>query len=280
MTPKHERPHRAAAESGWRHRLHTVIFEADTPAGRAFDLVLIACILASVGVVMLDSMEGPNARYGETLFVLEWVFTGLFTIEYILRLLCLRRPLRYAGSFLGVVDLLAILPSWLDLLLPGTRFLLAIRILRVLRVIRVLKLAHYIEEARLLGEAFRKSGRKIGIFLLFFLSLMVILGSLMYLIEGPEHGFTSIPRSIYWAIVTVTTVGYGDISPQTPLGQALAAMAMILGYAIIAVPTGVFSVEMSRTMLNKTVSTQACPDCGAEGHASDARHCKACGAAL
>ncbi len=263
----------------WRTVLHEVIFEADTPTGKGFDVLLIVSILASVAAVMLDSMGAVQLQYGRLLLVIEWVFTLLFTVEYILRLLCVGRPIKYAVSFYGVVDLLAIIPTYLSLVLPGSQYLLVIRILRILRIFRILKLVSYLGEARLLMQALRASGRKVAVFLFTVLTLVVIFGSLMYVIEGAANGFTSIPRSIYWAIVTLTTVGYGDISPQTALGQALASLVMILGYAIIAVPTGIVTVEMSQTFGRK-VSTQACPECSAEGHDTDASHCKHCGSAL
>ncbi|OEU52645.1 MAG: ion transporter [Desulfuromonadales bacterium C00003096] len=259
--------------------MHEVIFEADTPAGKFFDILLIVSILASVAAVMLDSIGAVRLQYGKLLFMIEWFFTLLFTIEYILRLLCVGRPRKYAVSFYGVVDLLAIIPTYLSLILPGSQYLLVIRLLRILRIFRILKLVVYLGEARLLMQALRASGRKITVFLLTVLPLVVIFGSLMYVIESAENGFTSIPRSIYWAIVTLTTVGYGDISPQTALGQTLASLVMILGYSIIAVPTGIVTVEMSQTFSRK-ISTQACPECSAEGHDTDARHCKFCGAAL
>lgn len=265
--------------SRWRTFLHEVIFEADTPAGKGFDVLLIVSILASVAAVMLDSMGAVRLQYGRLLYGIEWFFTLLFTAEYLLRLLCVGRPLKYAVSFYGVVDLLAIIPTYLSLILPGTQYLVVIRILRILRIFRILKLVPYLGEARLLLHALRASGRKIAVFLYTVLTLVVIFGSLMYVIESTTEGFTSIPRSIYWTIVTLTTVGYGDISPQTALGQALASVIMILGYGIIAVPTGIVTVEMSQAFRRK-VSTQACPECSAEGHDDDARHCKYCGAEL
>jgi len=258
-----------------RHRLHEIIFEADTRAGKWFDVILILFILSSVLVVMLDSVSDFSARYGATLYGWEWVFTLVFTAEYLLRLACVKRPWGYAASFLGVVDLLAILPTYVSLLVPGSQYLIVIRVLRVLRIFRVFKLATYIGEASVLIQALRSSRRKITIFLLAVLTLVVIFGSLMYLLEGPEHGFTSIPRSVYWAIVTMTTVGYGDISPKTSLGQSLAAMIMIMGYAIIAVPTGIVTSELSLAG-RKRVSTQVCPACMAEGHEPDAIFCKFC----
>lgn len=263
----------------WGVMLHEVIFEADTPLGKGFDIVLIVSILASVTAVMLDSIAIVRLEYGRLLYGVEWFFTLLFTIEYLLRLLCVGRPLKYAVSFYGVVDLLAIIPTYLSLVLPGSQYLLVIRILRILRIFRILKLVAYLGEARLLVKALRASGRKIIVFLYTVLTLVVIFGSLMYVIEGGDSGFTSIPRSIYWAIVTLTTVGYGDIAPQTGIGQTLASVVMILGYAIIAVPTGIVTVEMSHAFKGR-VSTQACPECSAEGHDADARHCKFCGASL
>lgn len=263
----------------WKAFLHEVIFEADTPAGKGFDVLLIISILASVLAVMLDSIGSVRLLHGRLLYGVEWFFTLLFTVEYILRLLCVGRPLKYAVSFYGVVDLLAIIPTYLSLVLPGSQYLLVIRILRILRIFRILKLVPYLGEAQLLLKALRASSRKIAVFLFTVLTLVVIFGSLMYVIEGETNGFTSIPRSIYWAIVTLTTVGYGDISPQTSPGQVLASMIMILGYGIIAVPTGIVTVEMSHTF-GRRVSTQSCPECSAEGHDADATYCKYCGTAL
>jgi voltage-gated potassium channel len=263
----------------WKRLLHEVIFEADTPAGKGFDVLLIISILASVVVVMLDSIGSVRLLHGTLLYGVEWIFTILFTVEYFLRLLCVGRPLKYAVSFYGVVDLLAIVPTYLSLILPGSQYLLVIRILRILRIFRILKLVPYLGEAQLLVKALRASSRKIAVFLFTVLTLVVIFGSLMYVIESETNGFTSIPRSIYWAIVTLTTVGYGDISPQTSLGQVLASMIMILGYGIIAVPTGIVTVEMSQAFVRR-VSTQSCPECSAEGHDADATYCKYCGTLL
>ena len=265
--------------SVWRRRLYAVIFESDTRAGRLFDVVLIACILASVAVVMLDSVGPIRARHGKFLYGVEWFFTVLFTIEYILRLLCVGRPFRYAGSFFGIIDLMSILPTYLSVLLPGSQYLIVIRILRVLRIFRVLRLAQYMGESRLLLQALRASRRKVAVFLFTVLTLVVVLGSFIYMVEGEGHGFTSIPKSIYWAIVTLTTVGYGDIAPQTPLGQFVAVIVMIIGYGIIAVPTGIVTVEMSQAFRQKA-SAAVCPSCSAEGHDSDAVHCKRCGGKL
>lgn len=266
-------------EGGWRASLHEVIFEAETRAGRAFDVALICLILLSVLAVMLESLRGVRSRYGAELHAAEWAFTIIFTVEYILRLLSVRRPLRYAASFFGVVDLLAIIPTYLSLLIPGSHYLLVIRILRLLRVFRVLKLAEHLSEADILMRALRASRRKISVFLLTVLTLVVVIGTLLYVVEGEENGFTSIPAGIYWAVVTLTTVGYGDISPKTPVGQTLAALVMIIGYGIIAVPTGIVTVEIAQAV-RKPVSTEACPECGSEGHDEDAVHCKYCGAKL
>ena len=260
-----------------RYRLHEIIFEADTPAGKLFDVILILSIIISVIVVMLDSVAALQLSYGRLFLQLEWLFTILFTIEYALRLSCIGRPLKYAGSFYGIVDLLSILPSYISLLLPAGKYLLVIRILRLLRVFRVLKLVQYVGESAFLQRALWASRRKIVVFLLSVFLLMVIFGSVMYIVEGPEHGFTSIPRSIYWAIVTMTTVGYGDISPRTNLGQAIASLVMILGYGIIAIPTGIVTSELA---FKRSISTQACPECSAEGHDVNAKHCKFCGASL
>ncbi|MHC4434667.1 MAG: ion transporter [Planctomycetota bacterium] len=266
-------------QRGWREVLFEVIFEADTPAGKWFDIVLIVCILLSVATVMLDSVGSINARHGRLLNAVEWFFTILFTVEYVLRLLCVGKPIRYAVSFFGVVDLLAVLPTYASPLFPSSRHLVVVRVLRVLRIFRVLKLGHHTKEATLLRKALYASRRKILVFFSAVVTLVVIIGSLMYVIEGQKNGFTSMPRSVYWAVVTLTTVGYGDISPQTAAGQFLAAMVMILGYSIIAVPTGIVTAELSRAHAAET-SRQACPSCSAEGHDRDARHCKFCGAKL
>ena len=262
-----------------RERLHEIIFGADTPAGRAFDVGLMMLIIASVLAVMLESVNWIQDEYGPWLRAFEWLVTVTFTIEYILRLYCVDKPWRYAHSFFGIVDLLAILPTYLSLLFPGAQSLLVIRGLRLLRVFRVLKLAHFVGEASQLRVALQASLRKIIVFLGAVLAIVVIVGSMMYLIEGEEHGFSNIPLSIYWAIVTMTTVGYGDMSPETPLGKALAAVIMILGYGIIAVPTGIVSVELAG-VTRKRITTQACPECGASGHDGDAVHCKYCGAKI
>lgn len=262
-----------------RRRLHEIIFEADTPAGRRFDTALLITILASIAVVLLDSIESVHERHQRLLLTLEWIFTALFTVEYLLRLYSVERPLRYATSFFGIVDLLAVIPSYLSLVMPGAQSLLVIRALRMLRIFRVFKLSAYIEESRDLWGALTRSRRKILVFLYVVSAIVLIMGSAMYLIEGPENGFINIPTSMYWAVVTLTTVGYGDISPQTPLGQMLATLLMLMGYGIIAVPTGIVTAELTRP-LRGPISTQACPFCSAEGHDHDAVYCRKCGAPL
>jgi voltage-gated potassium channel len=262
----------------WKSRLHEIIFEADTPAGKLFDVLLIISIIVSVIMVMLDSVAAINQLYGHHLYMAEWYFTLLFTVEYIMRLLCVGRPLSYATSFFGIVDLLAVIPTYLSLLVPGGQVLLVIRILRVLRIFRILKLAQYIGASQLLLQSLKASRDKIIVFLITVFILVIIFGSAMYMIESEANGFTSIPRSIYWAIVTLTTVGYGDISPQTSLGQMVAAIIMIIGYSIIAVPTGIVTATIVQQ--HKKISTQACPQCGGDGHDHDAEFCKYCGSKL
>ena len=259
-----------------RERLHEIIFGSDTPTGKAFDVVLLVLIVASVMAVVLESVSWIREAYGPWLRAFEWFVTIAFSIEYVLRLYCVDKPWRYARSFFGIVDLLAILPTYLSLLIPGAQSLLVIRALRLLRVFRVLKLAQFVGEASQLRIALQASVRKIIVFLGAVLMIVVIVGAAMYLIEGEENGFTNIPVSIYWAIVTMTTVGYGDVAPQTPLGKMLASVIMILGYGIIAVPTGIVSVELAG-VARKTATGQACPGCGAGGHDADAKHCRYCG---
>ncbi|MBA3634327.1 MAG: ion transporter [Acidobacteria bacterium] len=261
-----------------RDRLHEIIFEADTRAGKIFDLVLLWLIITSVAVVILESVKSLGEEYGEAFYYFEWIFTVFFTLEYILRLLSVRRPLRYAFSFFGIIDLLAIIPGYLRLLIPGTHYLLTIRILRLLRIFRILKLTEYIMEAGVITSALRASRRKISVFILAVLAIVTVVGSLIYVIEGEENGFTDIPTSIYWAIVTLTTVGYGDLSPKTALGKMLSSIVMILGYAIIAVPTGIVTAELTRA--NRKYSTQVCPECHSQDHDADAVFCKYCGAHL
>ena len=273
LSENKERP-----DSRWRNRLHEIVFESDTLAGRIFDLLIIWFIVLSLLVVMLESVREIREDYGATLFYAEWFFTILFSIEYILRLLSVRNPLRYVLSFYGLVDLLAILPTFISLLIPGTQYLLAIRILRMLRIFRILKLSEYISEGKVITTALIASRRKISVFLVSVLAIVTIVGVTMYVIEGEENGFTSIPTSIYWAIVTLTTVGYGDLSPKTAVGKTLASIVMILGYAIIAVPTGIVTAELTRT--SKQLSTQVCPECHAQDHDADANFCKYCGTKL
>ncbi len=265
------------ASVGLRTRIFEIIFESDTPAAKGFDIALIIAILASVAVVLLDSVPSLHACYQTLFWALEWGFTLAFTVEYGLRLYCLDRPLLYARSFYGVVDLLSILPTWLSIILPGAQPLLVVRVLRVLRLFRVLRLMEFVGEGELLLRAMQRSRRKILLFLSSVMMIVTVFGSLIYLIEPTEAGFTSIPRAMYWGVVTLTTVGYGDIAPITPLGQFVSALMMIIGYSIIAVPTGVFSAEVIRAMRDEKQSDEACPGCGREGHARDAKYCKHCG---
>ena len=266
--------------SFWRESLNSIIFGAETHAGKLFDIGLIICIAFSVLFVMLSSVEALYQQYGRLFFYAEWTFTLLFSIEYALRLISVRQPKLYARSFYGIIDLLSILPSYIGLLLPGIKYMLIIRILRLLRIFRIFKLAEYVEEADTLMTALKNSSQKILVFLYTVLTLCIVFGSLLYVVEGSASGFTSIPKSVYWAIVTLTTVGYGDIAPQTPLGQMIAAAIMILGYGIIAVPTGIYSAELIKSYRPSQVSNEACPNCGRIGHDTDADFCKYCGGAL
>lgn len=263
-----------------RQRLQEIIYESNTPAGKAFDVALLAAILASTIIVMLDSVAGWHARHGHFAFVAEWAFTVLFTIEYLLRLISIRKPWKYVISPLGLIDLLAIIPSYLSFFLPGAQSLLVFRSLRLLRVFRIFKLTRFLTEMEFLTGALRASLRKISIFMLTVITLVVVLGSVMYLVERRQNGFTSIPESIYWAVVTITTVGYGDISPVTPVGKAVAAVMMLIGYGIIAVPTGIITTEIAAATRSRKHSAEACPACGREGHDGDAAYCKYCGAHL
>lgn len=264
----------------WKQRLHQTIYESETTAGKVFDIGLLILIVASIIVVILDSTRTLHDKYGNLFYKLEWTFTILFTIEYILRLISINKPLRYVFSFLGVIDLLAIIPGYLSLFFAGTQSLMVLRALRLLRIFRIFKLSHYLSEMQFLGVAIKGSLRKISIFMMVVLALVVIMGSVMYLVEEGQNGFSSIPDSIYWAIVTITTVGYGDISPVTPAGKLVASLLMLIGYAIIAVPTGIVTTEMALAMKNKKHLHQACPGCGREGHDANARHCKFCGEKL
>ena len=277
-TPHHDPHDPRPPATPWRRRLYVVIFRHGTRGGRAFDLALLVAILASVAVVMLETVPSIAARHGRLLYGLEWGFTILFTIEYAVRLAAVRRKRQYTLSFFGVVDLLSILPTYLSLLLPGTQGLATIRALRLLRVFRVLKLTRFIGEAEALRGALWQSRQKIVVFLMAVLIVVTIIGSLMYVVEGPTNaGFRSIPSSIYWAIVTMATVGYGDIVPLTPLGKALSAVLIVFGYSLIVVPTGIISAEVGR---GTTAAGRRCPSCGATGHDADAAYCKACGGRL
>ncbi|HCR87902.1 MULTISPECIES: ion transporter [Psychrobacter] len=269
----------AEAITHLRNRIHIIIEGTDTRLGKLFDIVLLIAILASVAVVMLDSVLYMRLQYGTLFRYAEWFFTILFTIEYILRWFSAPNRFRYAFSFFGIVDLLSVLPSYLSLVFGGVQYLLVIRILRILRVFRVLKLNTYMQQAGFLASALKTSQQKITVFFLSLVLLVTIFGSVVYVVEGPENGFTSIPISIYWAVVTVTTTGYGDMSPKTPIGQAIASMVMITGYAIIAVPTGIFTAELARNM-RPQLNPIACPNCGKFGHAVGADFCDRCGHAL
>ena len=268
---------------GWRLRWHTVIFQADTRAGRLFDQVLIGIILFSVVVVMADSVQSVHQIYGGAFTVLEWLFTLLFTLEYIARLLSVRRPLAYATSFFGVIDLLAVLPTYLALFVPELHALIDVRVLRLLRVFRVFKLTEYLAEYQSLGSALAASRRKILVFLSAVLMLVLVMGTVMYVVEGGVNGFTSIPTSVYWAISTVTTVGFGDITPKTDLGRLISSFMMLLGWGTLAVPTGIVTAEMAaqrRTGMAPVPSTRACGACQSEGHAPYANFCFNCAARL
>nr|WP_321412459.1 ion transporter [uncultured Allomuricauda sp.] len=270
----------------WKNRLHEVIYEADTPSGKFFDIVLFVLIIISVFLVMLESIDDFDARYHRTLLILEWIVTIFFTLEYIARLISIKKPLKYVFSFYGIIDFLSTIPLYLSYILAGSQVLLAVRAFRLLRIFRILKLVKFMGEASQLQSALRASRTKIAVFIYVVLILSVIMGTLMYIVEGDDSGFTSIPKSIYWTIVTLTTVGYGDIAPQTNLGQFLATVIMILGYGIIAVPTGIVTAEFTRNRNGDNendegykvhVNTQACPSCSVEGHRDDATHCYNCG---
>jgi voltage-gated potassium channel len=263
---------------GWRLAIYTVIFESDTPAGRAFDIGLMVVILASVLIVMLDSVADIAARYGRAFDYAEWIFTAIFTIEYVLRLVCVRRPIAYATSFFGIVDLLAVCPTYVALVAPEWGALVDVRVLRLLRVFRVLKLGAYMEEYWFLAQAFADSRRKIMVFLSAVITVVLIGGTLMYVLEGPENGFTSIPTAVYWAVTTVTTVGFGDIAPKTNLGRTIAGLMMLLGWGVLAVPTGIVTAEMTKHA--RAFRGLACRVCGSTGHERTARYCKDCGAPL
>jgi voltage-gated potassium channel len=264
--------------SGLRRRLYAVIFESDTRAGKLFDEVLIGLIVASLAVVVLDSIASIHLKYGRLLTVLEWSFTLLFTLEYIARLVCVQRPLRYARSVFGVIDLVAVLPTYLAILVPGLHALIDVRVLRLLRIFRIFKLSAYIAEYGALGRALMESRRKIFIFLSFVMLVVLIMGTLMYVVEGPEHGFHNIPTGVYWAITTMTTVGFGDITPKTDLGRFIASIMMLVGWGTLAVPTGIVSAEFTAQKLRPR--TRHCLACGSDGHSMSDRFCRDCGAAL
>jgi len=270
-----------AGDARWQQWLFVIIFKTHTTAGKLFDVLLIAAILTSVFTLMLSTVNQFNFRYSTWFYYLEWGFTLLFTLEYMLRLACVKTRRTYARSFYGIVDLLAILPSYLELFIHGASYLLIIRIIRILRIFRILKLTRYVGEADALMEALHASRRKIMVFIYAVFILVVVCGSIMYLVEGEEHGFTSIPASVYWAVVTLTTVGYGDIAPQTPLGQAIASLVMIMGYGIIAVPTGIFAAELGHVMGHHQMpNRRMCPQCEVTGHDTDAIYCRVCGSGL
>lgn len=268
-------------QTGWRLKLYTVIFESDTRAGRLFDIWLIVFILASVLVVMLDSLPGLSASQRLLFDRIEWFFTAAFTLEYIARLACVRHPLRYALSFYGIIDLLALLPTWLALLVPEVHVLIDVRVLRLLRVFRIFKLTAYLAEFQALGHALRASRRKILVFISAVLMIVLVMGTVMYVVEGPANGFTSIPTAVYWAITTMTTVGFGDITPKTELGRLISSAMMLLGWGTLAVPTGIVTAEMTvRRMGGGTPATRVCPECLKEGHLPEAHYCLYCGTAL
>ncbi|WP_345950421.1 ion transporter [Mucilaginibacter sp. PAMB04274] len=264
----------------WRFKLHEVIYESNTRAGKAFDVALLIAIFTSIIVVMLDSVQNVHQKYGELFYYLEWAYSILFTIEYVLRLVSIKRPLSYVVSPLGIIDLLALIPSYLSIFFVGAQSLLVFRALRLLRVFRIFKLSRFLTEINFLTVALKSSLRKISIFLLTVLTLAVILGSIMYLVERRENGFSNIPESVYWAIVTITTVGYGDISPVTPVGKFVASVVMLIGYAIIAVPTGILTHDLAMAARQKKELPESCPNCGREGHDGDANYCKYCGSNL
>ncbi len=262
----------------WKSRLHEIIYEADTKEGKLFDVILLILIIASIILVMLESVKSFNEQHSDFLNIAEWVITILFTLEYFARIISIKKPKEYIFSFYGVVDFLSTIPKYLAMIFAGTHALVALRALRLLRVFRILKLTRFIGASNNLMTALKASKAKIFVFLSFVVILCVILGTVMYMIEGEENGFTSIPRSVYWAIVTMTTVGYGDIAPHTPFGQFVASLIMILGYGIIAIPTGIVSSEMTKFNNKKVqINTQSCPSCSAENHRDDADFCYECG---
>ena len=267
--------------TGWRRSLYGVIFESDTPAGRAFDKAIIVAILVSVAVVIVDSVPALNQRHRGTFAAAEWFFTVLFSLEYLARIVSVQHPWRYMRSFFGIVDLLSVLPTYLAVLFPELHALIDVRILRLLRVFRIFKLTDYVAEYQLLGEALAASRRKILVFLSAVLMVVLVLGTLLYVVEGPEHGFTDIPTSVYWAITTITTVGFGDITPKTSAGRFIASVMMLIGWGTLAVPTGIVTAEMTaRRQVRPFLLARGCPACGAGGYGPEARFCQMCGTAL
>jgi voltage-gated potassium channel len=266
--------------SGFRLRLYETIFEADTVRGRLFDITLLILIVASVAVIVLESVEAFRIRFSGFLVTIEWAFTALFTLEYLARLWTVTNKRKYVFSFFGIIDLMSVLPAYLGLFVAGTHSLMVIRTIRLLRIFRILKLSQFVGEGQNLVQALRASRHKITVFLFTVITTVIIMGTMMYMIEGPENGFTSIPRGIYWSIVTMTTVGYGDVAPKTDLGQMVASVLMILGYGVIAVPTGIVSAEMVSMKSREKLSTQMCPHCMRDGHDSDAVFCKWCSGKL
>ncbi len=267
-------------EAGLRRKLYNVIFESDTRAGRLFDQILIYAVLLSILVVILDSVPSISARYGTLFDVLEWGFTLLFSVEYLARLYCVRRPLRYATSFYGVIDLLSVLPTYLALLVPEAHLFIDVRVLRLLRMFRVFKLMGFVSEYQALGKALAASRRKILVFLSFVLMIVLIMATIMVVVEGPKNGFTSIPTAMYWAVTTITTVGFGDITPKTDLGRFFASVVMLLGWGVLAVPTGIVTAEMTMQRRDEVLRTQECDECEARGLALEAKYCHRCGASL
>jgi voltage-gated potassium channel len=265
--------------AGWRRQWFDVIFEAGTAGGRRFDVALLIAVLTSVLVVMLETVEALSSRFGPLLTAIEWGFTILFSVVYLARLACVERPVRYARSFFGVVDLASVLPMYIATVVPGLHVLIDIRVLRMLRVFRILKLTEYMHEYSALADALSASRRKVAVFLAAVAMVVVVLGTVMYVVEGPAHGFTSIPVAVYWAITTMTTVGFGDITPKTELGRGVASLVMLLGWGILAVPTGIVTAEMTSRRLGGGAG-RACPACGSTSHLADARFCQRCGAPL
>ncbi|MBV6273707.1 ion transporter [Alcaligenaceae bacterium CGII-47] len=285
--PKRSRPVRAIEDfgkpsQGWRYSLYVIIFEADTKAGKRFDMILIIAIILSLMVIMAASVESLSSQYDALFQIFEWIFTLLFTVEYVIRLICVQNRWRYALSFYGLVDLLAIAPTYAALLMPSLTFLIGVRVLRLLRIFRVFKLVAFVDEYVMLGRALRASARKILVFLSVVLSIVLVMGTIMYVVEGPAVGFTSIPASVYWAITTLSTVGFGDITPQTGLGRFIASVMMLLGWGVLAVPTGIVTLELSaaQSAMRIPVTTRTCHECLTEGLDADANYCKACGVKL